>query len=94
MHSVTPSLFSCMDVFHTKTFIGGIQQLCGHNFAVFYPAWTVFYPEHEQQQTFFDPLPHQKLRHMFKIRHFLHMKKFENYIKKNNMYMGLQDGGF
>ena len=42
-----------MDVFQTKTF----QQLCGHNFAIFYPAWTVFYPEHEQQQTFFDPLP-------------------------------------
>ena len=46
----------------TKTAIlGGIQQLRGHNFAIFWPPtpWvdSFLYPERGEKQTFFDPLP-------------------------------------
>ena len=40
--------------------LGGIQQLRGQNFAIFWPPplrGQFLYPEHGQKQTFFDPLP-------------------------------------
>ena len=40
--------------------LGGIQQLRGHNFAIFDPPplhGRFLYPERGQKQTFFDPFP-------------------------------------
>ena len=40
--------------------LGGIQQLRGQNFAIFWPpplGGQFLYPERGQKQTFFDPLP-------------------------------------
>ena len=47
--------FKCFNSF------GGIQQLCGQNFAIFYPhsfppRGQFLYPERGQKQSFFDPL--------------------------------------
>ena len=47
---------SCKNI---NTVLEGIQQLLGHNFAIFdppSPAWTFLYPQRGQKQTFFDPL--------------------------------------
>ena len=49
-----------MHCVHHKYF-GGIQQLRGQNFAIFDPppplSGQFLYPDCEQKQTFFDPLP-------------------------------------
>ena len=41
-------------------YLGGIQQLRGQNFVIFWPPplrGQFLYPERGQKQTFFDPLP-------------------------------------